>query len=679
MFYAFKRLALGILLIALASAILLVADRERRAPAERRALKIAIFQHADSAIMEDGVRGMMDGLSARGYRAGEGGVTIDRFSAQNDMPTGMTIARQLTSGDYDLIITSSTPSMQAVANNNKERQVRHVFGLVADPFSSGVGLDRTNGLTHPPYMVGHGSFPPVETAFEYARRMLPGLARIGVAWNPAESNSRAFVEKGRAAAAKLGLTLLEANADSTSAVSDAVNSLIARDAQAIWVGGDNTVAAAIDSVIAIGGRTRVPVFSVLPGKPDRGTLFDAGFDFHEVGRQAGLLAADVLEGADLTKVPIRDVLEIVPPFLSINTTILGGLRERWVVPDDLLALANVVVDSTGVHRREATTTGPAKVASRPLSKQWRLHLIQLNDTLDVEEAEQGVLKGLADAGLVEGRDYETTVRNAQGDMATVSGLIDAALTDRADLLITFSTPTLQAAVQRAKSVPVVFNYVADAVAAGAGTSDTSHLPNVTGVYLIGAYAEMLPIIKAFRPGTRVLGTIYVPAEINMVTQLDQLRRIAKAAGMEVKAVAANSPAEVGDATLALIANGVDVICQIPGNLTAAAFPSMAQAARQARTPVFAFQSSQVRAGAVSPFRATTTTAGTGPPRLAARIMRGESPARHPVRGLRRYEAPRQRRRGQGRRTDGATRHPGTRRRSHRAEVTRPRAWTLPRH
>jgi hypothetical protein len=161
-------------------------------------------------------------------------------------------------------------------------------------------------------------------------------------------------------------------------------------------------------------------------------------------------------------------------------------------PDDLLALANVVVDSKGVHRREATAASTAKPVAGPLSKRWRLHLVQLNDTLDVEEAERGVRKGLEDAGLVEGRDYETMVRNAQGDMATVSGLIDAALTDRADLIITFSTPTLQAALQRAKSVPVVFNYVADAVAAGAGTSDTSHLPNVTGVYLLGAYAECCP-------------------------------------------------------------------------------------------------------------------------------------------------------------------------------------------
>ena len=184
--------------------------------------------------------------------------------------------------------------------------------------------------------------------------------------------------------------------------------------------------------------------------------------------------------------------------------------------------------------------------------------MQLNQTLEVEDAERGVRQGLEDAGLVEGRDYEARVRNAQGDMATVSTLIDAAVTERADLILTFSTPTLQAAMQRTKSIPIVFNYVADPVAAGAATSDTQHADNVTGVYLIGAYAGMLPLIKAVRPGVRTLGTVYVPAEVNMVSQLAGLRRAGQDAGLEIRAVAANSTAEVADATLALIANGIDV-------------------------------------------------------------------------------------------------------------------------
>ncbi len=633
MLYAFKRLALGLLLIGLASAILLMADRGRRTSPGPGSVRLAILQHTDSSLMEDGVRGILEGLASRGYRPGENGVVIDRFNAQGDIPTGVTIARQLTGGDYDLVITSSTPSMQAVANNNRDGQVRHVFALVADPYSSGVGLDRESPLAHPPHMLGQGGLPPVETVFEAARRMFPALERIGVAWNPAESNSLAFVEKGRAAAARMGLTLLEANADSSASVSEAVNSLLARDAQAIWVGGDNTVALAIDSVIAIGRRGKVPVLTVLPGPPDRGTLFDAGFDFVEVGREAGLLAADVIEGADMSRIPIRDMVDLVPPFLSINTIALEGLRDPWHVPDDMLAAANVVVDATGIHRREIAPLSGSAAVNRPLSKTWRLDLIEFINVVDVEEAEQGVLDGLAEAGLVEGRDYEKTIRNAQGDMPTVTGLIDAAVSERSDMLITFSTPTLQAAMQRVKDFPIVFNYVADAVAAGAGTSDADHVANVTGVYLVGAYGQMMPMIKAFRPGVRVLGTVYVPAEVNMVSQLEVLERAAAEAGLELRAVAANSTSEVGDATLALIAGGIDVICQLPGNLTAAAFPSIAQAARQGRVPVFAFQSSQVRTGAVLALARDYYDSGLAAGHLAARVMRGESPASIPLTGF----------------------------------------------
>src|SRR5262249_19299282 len=161
--------------------------------------------------------------------------------------------------------------------------------------------------------------------------------------------------------------------------------------------------------------------------------------------------------------------------------------------------ASVIVDETGIHKK-ATEQRDSKSVAVPqrLSKTWRLSLIELNRVADVEEAEQGVREGLKEAGLVEGRDYRYSIKNAQGDMPTVSGLIDAAARDSA-LIITFSTPTLQAAMQRVKQLPIVFNYVADPIAAGAGTSNESHLPNVTGTYLMGAYDQMLPMIRTYLP------------------------------------------------------------------------------------------------------------------------------------------------------------------------------------
>ena len=91
------------------------------------------------------------------------------------------------------------------------------------------------------------------------------------------------------------------------------------------------------------------------------------------------------------------------------------------------------------------------------SHKWKLYFVQYNDVIDVKDAQAGVMEGLAESGLQEGRDFEVKILNAQGDMATVSALVDAAVTAGADMLITFSTPTLQAALRRAQNVPVVYN------------------------------------------------------------------------------------------------------------------------------------------------------------------------------------------------------------------------------
>lgn len=352
MLYALRRLGLGISLITLASAILLFSDRGGRVRSESSFVRVALLQHANTVVLDDGIRGTLEALAERGFRDGER-LRIERFNAQGDMPTGIAIARQITSGGYDLVITSSTPSMQHVANNNREGRVRHVFTLVADPFASGIGLDRSDPARHPAHIVGQGVFPPVERAFQLARQMLPSLSRIGVPWNPAEANSLAFVSRARQVAGPMNLTLLEANVDTTSAVHEAISSLLARGAQAIWVGGDNTVNAAMGSVVGPAQRAGVPVFTILPGIPDRGTLFDVGPDFYQVGRQGGLLVADVLSGQDMAAIPIRDVLNLVPPFLSINTRALKGLKEPWRVPPELAAEATVLVDERGTHRKDA--------------------------------------------------------------------------------------------------------------------------------------------------------------------------------------------------------------------------------------------------------------------------------------------------------------------------------------
>lgn len=621
MWMTVKSLSLGVALIALTSGLLLVSDwKGGRTGFGRHVPRVAILQHASQPLLDEGVAGILAGLAAGGFTDGSN-IAIQRFNAENDVATGNAIARQLVGGQFDLVITSSTRSLQAVASANKDGKVLHVFGIVADPFSAGVGLNRSNPLDHPRHLVGVGSFVPVDKAFQLARKLFPTLKSVGVAWNPSESNSEAFIVKAREASRELGIELVETAVDNSSGVGEAARSLVARGVDALWIGGDVTVMVAADSVIAAARQGRIPVFSIAPPTAQRGALFDFGANFHVVGEQVGELAAQILHGADPAKIPIRNS---VPEKIVVNRKALRGLKDPWRLPPEVLDAADAVIDEKGMHEKAA----PPHASVAP-SKKWKLRLVELNNVDDVKETEQGIRAGLRESGLVEKRDYEVTTGNAQGDMATVNGLIDAAVDGGADMLITLSSPTLQVAAQRARSLPVVFSYVASAVAAGAGRSDTDHLLNVTGVYFRTANAEMRAVIRECLPRARSIGTLFVPSEVNSVYTKDLLAEEARRAGLELVTVAAGTSSEVPDAALALASRKIDALCQIPGNLTAAAFSSIVPAARRARLPVFAFQTIRAREGATVVLARDYVDAGKQTAQFAARSIRGESPASIP--------------------------------------------------
>jgi ABC-type uncharacterized transport system substrate-binding protein len=357
--FVVKRLLLGFILIVSASAALLLSDLGRRTAVAGSLPHVGLLQHASTMLLDEGTRGAIDGLAENGFIDGKT-IVIDKFNAQGDISVGNSIAKQMVNARYDLLMTMSTLSLQAVANANRNGKTVQVFGLVADPVVAGVGISRNNPLDHPRNLVGIGSFLPVQDAFQIARQMFPALKRVGVAWNPAEANSRAYVERAREVCQHWGIELLEATVENSNSVLEAEDSLVARGAEVLWIGGDVTVSVAADSVVLVGRRAHIPVFTITPGKPDRGTLFDYGTDFYQIGKQTGELATRILRGADPIQIP---VINEVPIHFVVNATALKDLKQQWRIPDDLLRRANVVVDETGVHNRTVVAQAKEQAAS----------------------------------------------------------------------------------------------------------------------------------------------------------------------------------------------------------------------------------------------------------------------------------------------------------------------------
>jgi putative ABC transport system substrate-binding protein len=344
-----------IALLAGASALLITTDG---ASARRSLPAIAVLQQVSTPLLDDAVRGMLDGLAEKGYVEGRT-VTVRRYNAEGDIAQANAIAREIVGGPFDIALTSSTPSLQALANANERGRIMHVFAAVADPYSAGVGLDRADPLVHPRHLVGFGSLSPVEATFRILLAANPALARVGVAHNPAESNSRRFMELARATCKARSIELLEAAVENSSGVVEAIQSTISRGAEVIFIPGDTTISSVTDSVVATAARAGLPVFSVTPGGPDRGTLFDVGFDFHEVGLLAGRVAGELLAGADPTTIPIGETSQQIPPRLTVNLEAPGYDRGRWRFPASILAQAKIVIGPGGRRDQpEAVLQGP---------------------------------------------------------------------------------------------------------------------------------------------------------------------------------------------------------------------------------------------------------------------------------------------------------------------------------
>jgi ABC-type uncharacterized transport system substrate-binding protein len=614
-----ERLWLGVLLIAGVSAILLLSDVDRRQSGDSDIKRVALLQYGNSPLMEAGVSGMKAGLSQRGYTEGPD-FELRIYRAEGDMPTANAIASEISSGQFDLIMTSGTPAMQAVANANRAGQTPHVFGLVADPPGAGVGISRTDPLDHPAHLVGVGSMLPVEPGFQLLRQMNPQIKVVGEVWNPAESNSEAFTIKAREVCEKLGIELLEANVDNSAGVHEAANSLVSRGAEALWITGDNTVATAANSVMAAGNAGKIPTFSILTGNAEQGALLEVGADFREVGRLTGVLAAKILDGTDPASVPVTNR---VPEMISVNTTALAGLRGSWTIPADLLERADVIIDETGVHKKaEAAAKGP-------LARKWKLKIISYVEAPSVEETLEGVQVGLEEAGLVKGRDFDDSFVSAQGDIATANSIIDAAVTDRTELIISLNTPMLQASLNRARDIPIVFTQVANPLLAGAGKSNDDHQANITGNYVVSPFDRMMKVMKECLPGVRRIGTLFVPAEVNSVYYKDLLVEAAGKVGVEVEVVGVNTPADVADAALSLASTDIQVLCQISDNLSGATFAPITQAAKRFKLPLFTFNSTHADQGVTIIVARDYFDGGREAGHLAARVMRGESPAAIP--------------------------------------------------
>ena len=293
----------------------------------------------------------------------------------------------------------------------------------------------------------------------------------------------------------------------------------------------------------------------------------------------------------------------------------------------LAAAACGKTGEAGKSAEGAASDAPAAGQSVPV-----ISIIRAADWIGSEWSEDALKVGLQESELEQGRDYEFKVSSAQGDLATLPSLIDAAVDAKAKVIVTLQDETLQAAVQRVKTTPIVFNILSDPFAAGAGTSDSNHLANITGVYSPGfgdpEQTKRVELIKRIVPKAKRVGILFSPGEPLSVGLKDRMTVAAKKAGLTVEAVPINSVSEGTEAASAIVGKKVDAI-EIYGNAAHGAFESIIQVAREHKVPVFSPSPFEILKGATAALYPDFQEGGVEAGKMIGRILKGESPGAIP--------------------------------------------------
>jgi ABC-type uncharacterized transport system substrate-binding protein len=283
------------------------------------------------------------------------------------------------------------------------------------------------------------------------------------------------------------------------------------------------------------------------------------------------------------------------------------------------AVALLVAASLSACR--GTSSGPAM--------EHKIGLVYFAPEEAADTCMKGLFDGLKEQGIQEGVNLEVRKSHPHGEIANIPLLIQNYDSSDVDVIVTMTTPVLTAAAYASRTKPVVFTYVYDPIAAGAGKSRTDHLPHVTGVSSFPPVQDTVDTIQRLVPGIRAVGTLYNSSEANSVRVVGVARGIFEQRRIRLQEIAITGTNEVYQAAQALTRRGVQALWVTGDNTALQAFDGIVKAARDAKLPLIINDPEFVPRGALAAVGIGWYETGKAASRILARVLRGELPRNIP--------------------------------------------------
>ncbi len=301
-------------------------------PAKAEPLKIGITKIVAHPALDALEQGAVEVIKATYPDA-----VFDLQNANGDMSTATSIAQKFKADKVDLAIGIATPTAQALANTIKETPV--LYSAVTDPVDAGLVDSYDQGGAN---VTGISDMTPVKDQIELLAS-LTEIKTLGHIYTSSEANAVRLAEMAEEACKELGIEFVGTTVSNSAEVKQATQTIIDK-VDGIYISTDNTVVSALAAVADVATRAGKPIMSADPSSGiDNEILIAWGFDYYKMGKAAGRMAVEVLQGKKTSDIPTRFMTSVDDIDLLVNLDIAAQLG--ITIPADLVSKAATVIEN----------------------------------------------------------------------------------------------------------------------------------------------------------------------------------------------------------------------------------------------------------------------------------------------------------------------------------------------
>jgi ABC-type uncharacterized transport system substrate-binding protein len=241
-------------------------------------------------------------------------------------------------------------------------------------------------------------------------------------------------------------------------------------------------------------------------------------------------------------------------------------------------------------------------------------------------------QGLRGLGYVEGRTILLEERWAEGKFDRLPSLAGKLVRLNVDVIVTASTPAVQAAQQATRTIPIVMTLVTDPVESGIVASLARPGRNVTGLSLMHPElsAKRVALLKEVVPKLSRVAVLWSPSTASYRKVLGETQTAAHALGLQLRAVEVRDPTDFDSAFSAIARERAGALVVLPDALFRDQQRRILDLAAKSRLPAIYWSRDLVEAGGLMAYGANFPDVFRQAATFVDKILKGAKPADLPV-------------------------------------------------